>query len=192
MGERWLLDITEERTGREVRLWLKGTDGTVTSRTVAYRPPFFVDGARDALEGLAGTLADDPRVERTELRRMRATLFEHRPRPLLAVVPTHNAERKRLAGSIDALGGYVRFMLYDVDLTPPQLYHLEHGLYPFAPVVIGPTSVTATEPAETLEYVAPPLRSVPFAVELSEGRRDGIVRADDTIRRLRLGPVLLE
>ncbi|HEV2318032.1 MAG TPA: DNA polymerase domain-containing protein, partial [Thermoplasmata archaeon] len=47
-------------------------------------------------------------------------------------------------------------------------------------------------PAETLEYVAPPLRSVPFAVELSEGRRDGIVRADDTIRRLRLGPVLLE
>jgi DNA polymerase elongation subunit (family B) len=192
VAEGWLLDITEERDGQTVRLWLKERDGRVTGRVEPYRPPFFVDGPRGLLDELPRHLAGDPRVASTRFVRMRPTLFEHRPRRLLAVEPRHNADRRRLAGAIDARGGYVRFTLYDVDLTPPQLFHLEHGLYPFAPVLFDGSGVRATESAETLEYHTPPLTSVPFAVELLESRRDGIVRKDDRIRAVRLGPVELE
>ncbi len=190
---RWILDVTEEPDGRSLRIWLKGRDGRVDEQVVEYRPPFLVDGETGRLDALAGELAGDPRVASVERCAVRPTLFDRRTRPLLSVTPARNPDRKRLAGELDARGGYVRFTLYDVDLAPAQLFYLERRLYPFAPVVEeGPGRLRALEPAATLEYEAPPLRSVPFAIELAEGRRDGIVRADDTIRKIRLGGIELE
>jgi DNA polymerase elongation subunit (family B) len=192
VAARWLLDITEEPDGRALRLWIKEGDGPVRSGTVPYRPPILVDGPSAALTELARSLREERRVERTERRPVRVALADPRSRRLLAVWPMRNTDRRRVASAIDARGGYARFTLYDVDLGPPQLYHLEHGLYPFAPVEAGADGWRALEPAETLEYAPPPLRSVPFAITLAEGRRDGIVRADDTIRAVRIGPVELE
>ena len=192
MNDLWLLDITEERDGTTLSLWLKDRRGTVTVRGVPYRPPFLVDGPRAMLRELARSLPEDPRVDRTEFLRVRPTLSEARTRALLAIWPRRNPERRPLAHSVDARGGYVRFTLYDVDLAPPQLFHLEHGLYPFAPVEELGSELRATEPAEVLEYEPPPLTTVPFSITLAGSRRDGIVRAEDTIRSVRVGSVLLE
>jgi DNA polymerase elongation subunit (family B) len=192
VADGWLLDITEEPDGRSLALWVKDRGGAVAPQVVPYRPPFWVDGPREALDELARALEGDPRVERTEIGRVRPTLESRRPRPLLAVWPQRNPERRALATSVDERGGYVRFTLYDVDLAPAQLYHLEHGVYPFAPVTGAGPTLAATEPAEVLEYTPPPLTRAELSIELSHSRRDGIIRADDTIRALQLGPVHLE
>ena len=189
----WLLDITESPDGRSVVLWRKErASGRVRRTAVEYRPPFLVDGPRDELPGLARRLAQDPTVAAVERRVLAPSLFDRRARTVLAVTPARNPRRRALARSVDALGGFARFRLYDVDLTAPQLYHLHHGLFPFAPVVGHGADLTATEPAETIEYATPPLRVVPLEVHIAGERRGRIPPPDGRIGSVRLGNVTLE
>jgi DNA polymerase-2 len=188
----WILDITEEPDGQNVRLWLKDRGGRIHQRVEPYRPPFLLSAPRGERRALARRLAEEPRVASVQSVRVRPTLFDARPRELLAIEPVHNAERRRLAARLDAWGGHVQYTFYDVDLLPSQLYHLEHGLYPFAPLARLDGPLAATEPAEALEYEPPPLSTAVFSVGLAEGRRDGIVRADDRLRTVRLGGIELE
>ncbi|HZY70162.1 MAG TPA: DNA polymerase domain-containing protein [Thermoplasmata archaeon] len=193
MPDGWLLDITEHRDGQSVDLWLKhGATGRVTSRAVPFRPPFLVDGPRPLLERLHRRLADDPRVAEASWSVVRPSLFDRRKRRLLAVVPERNSDRRRIAAHVDAIGDYHRCTLYDVDLTAPQLYHLAHDLYPFAPVRWDARSVTATRPAEAIDLTAAPVAFAPFAVELAGFPRGGIVAGEPPIARMRLGEATLE
>jgi DNA polymerase elongation subunit (family B) len=82
--------------------------------------------------------------------------------------------------------------LYDVDLTAPQLYHLTHGLFPFAPVRRVDGEPVAVEPAETVEYDPPPLASSVLAVELAGVPRGRIVHGDPPVARVRLGEATIE
>ncbi len=193
MGEGWLLDITEGRDGSSVVLWLKdGLRGTVVPRRAAFTPPFWVDGSGDDLDQLWDELREDPRVASLAFSVLRPSLFDRRPRRVLAVTTRRNPDRRRLATYVDQRGGYTKFQLYDVDLTPPHLYHLEHRLYPFAPVRWDSERVVALEPAETVDYVLPPLRGAVLEVELRGCRRDGFVRGDEPIRAVRIGEAVLE
>jgi DNA polymerase elongation subunit (family B) len=189
----WLLDITESDDGRSVVLWTKErTSGRVHRTAVEYRPPFLVTGTRNDLSLLARRLADHADVESVRLGSGRPSLFDRRNRPVLSVVPSRNPARRALARSVDALGGYERFSLYDVDLGPPQLYHLAHDLYPFAPVVGRPPALRATEPPETIDYATPPLRIAPLEVRIAGERRGRIPPPDGRIGSVRLGEVTLE
>ncbi len=189
----WLLDITESRDGRSVVLWVREQrSGRVRRTAVDYRPPFLVTGPKGALVALARRLASDPAVASADLGVGRPSLFDRRARPLVRVVPRENPRRRALARAIDAAGGYTTFTLYDVDLAPPQLYHLEHGLYPFAPVVGPGAHLTATEPPETVDYVPPPLRLARLEVHLAGERRGRLAPAHGRIGAVRLGPVTLE
>jgi DNA polymerase elongation subunit (family B) len=189
----WLLDITESADGRSVALWTKGRSGGRVRRTaVDYRPPFLVTGPRDELAALARRLAADPAVASAELGAGRPSLFDRRWRPVVRVVPALNPGRRALARAIDASGGYATFTLYDVDLGPPQLYHLAHGLYPFAPVVGRGTELAATEPAETIDYAPPPLRVARLEVRLAGERRGRVPPADGRLGSVRLGGVTLD
>ncbi len=189
----WLLDVTESEDGRSVVLWVKDRRTERVRRTaVEYRPPFGVAGPRADLERLARHLAALPVVERVELGSGRPSLFDRRPRPVLSVTPTVNSGRRALARTVDALGGYETFTLYDVDLSPPQLYHLTHGLYPFAPVVGSGAHLTATEPPETIDYATPPLRLAPFEVRLAGERRGRIPPLDARLGSVRLGSTTLD
>jgi DNA polymerase elongation subunit (family B) len=188
MPSGWLIDITDSRHGTGVVLWLKErASGRIEVRRVPYRPPFLVEGARARLLEVEAKLAIDPGVERTEWRTERPSLLDRRARRVLAVTARRNFARRRIAGAVDALGGYRSFTLYDVDLSAPQLYHLSHGLYPFAPVEWDAHRVRATEPPETIDYEPVPLRCVPFAVELRGVRRGGVVPADGTVDAVRVG-----
>jgi DNA polymerase elongation subunit (family B) len=191
--EGWLLDITESEDGRSVVLWVKDRRTRRVRRTaVEYRPPFLVTGPRAELERLARHLAGLPPVESVTLGSGRPSLFDRRVRPLLSVTPAHNPGRRALARTVDALGGYETFTLYDVDLTPPQLYHLGHALYPFAPVVGAGADLRATEPPETIDYTVPPLRVAPFEVRIAGERRGRIPPPDGRIGSVRVGDTTLD
>ncbi len=189
----WLLDITESPDGRSVVLWTKdrGT-GRVHRTAVEYRPPFLVTGTRSDLAGLARELAGRATVERVRSVVLRPSVFDRRPRTVLEVTPAHHARRRALARSVDELGGFVRFVLYDVDLGPPQLYHLAHDLYPFAPVVGHGSALRATEPAETVDYVPPPLVVAHLGITLDGAHRGRLPPTEGRVRSIRLGDATLE
>jgi len=189
----WLLDITESPDGRSVVLWRKERrTGRVRRTAVEYRPAFLVDGPKADLDVLARRLAGDPAVAAVERRVARPSLYDRRPRTVLAVTPARNPGRRALARTVDAFGGFERFTLYDVDLGAPQLYHLHHGLFPFAPVAGAGAALTATEPAETIDYATPPLRVARLEVHLAGERRGRIPPPDGRIGSVRVGDVTLE
>ena len=192
-ADGWLFDITESDDGRSVVLWRKErATGRVRRTAVEYRPPFLVEGPRDDLAALARHLADDPSVAAVERRVLAPSLYDRRPRTVLSVTPMRNPRRRALARAVDAFGGFERYRLYDVDLVPPQLYHLAHALYPFAPVTGRGTALTATEPAETIDYPTPPLRVARLEVHIAGERRGRIPPPDGRIGSVRIGDVTLE
>jgi DNA polymerase elongation subunit (family B) len=190
MPEGWLLDITDSRPGTGVVLWMKErSTGRIATRRVPWRPPFLVDGPAVLLDEVERTFSLDPMVEAIERRTERPSLFDRRPRRVLAVTARQNFARRRLASAIDAVGGYRALTLYDVDLGAPQLYHLAHGLYPFAPIVWDGAGVQATEPAETIDYAPVPIRWVPIGVRFSGVRPGGIVPPGAPVESVRVGEV---
>ena len=193
MGAGWLLDITDDPDGLGVVLWVKDrATRRVHGHRVPFRPPFLVDGPAADLRDVARTVAAWPSVERVEARTERPSLFDRRPRRVLAVTVRRNPARRRVAHAVDALGGYHRLTLYDVDLAPPQLYHLSHGLYPFAPVTGEGAAWVATEPAETIDYAPPPLTASILEARLRDHRRGGPPPADGRLAAIRLGDAVLE
>jgi len=191
--DAWLLDITESPDGRSVVLWAKErTTARVRRTAVEFRPPFFVTGARSDLAELEPRLAGRAGVERVRRVVLRPSIFDHRPRTVLEVTPVRNAARRALARSVDELGGFVRYTLFDVDLSPPQLYHLAHDLYPFAPVVGYGAAIRATEPAETVHYVPPPLTVARLAVTLEGPHHGRLPPVEGRIAAVRLGDATLE
>lgn len=193
MATGWLLDITDAPDGRGVLLWLKdGASGVVTGRYAPFTPPFLVTGDRAALARARPAIAARPEVRSVAERTGRVAILDRRPRRYLEVTAGRNPARRRLADTVDALGSYHDLELYDVDLSAPQLYHLTHGLYPFAPVVWDAAHVTATEPAEAVDYVSPPLRGSVLEVRLTGHTRGRVAPKEGTIAAIRLGDATLE
>ncbi|MCI4331290.1 MAG: hypothetical protein L3K19_05530 [Thermoplasmata archaeon] len=194
MSDAWLLDITEDRRGHDVVLWLKDGDAAGRVRAVRrpFRPPFLLDGPREHLRAVAERFTGSPDVATIEWRTERPSIFERRPRRLLAITPERNDRRRRLATAVDAFGGYHRGTLYDVDLAPAQLYHLRFGLYPFAPVEREGDGWVATVSADAVDYPLPPLRISRLAAELHGVRRGGIVRGDPALSAVVVGDARLE
>ena len=192
MRDGWLLDVTEARDGAGVVLWVKDrARRRVEGHRVDFRPPFLVTGPSDALASAARALAEDRSVHGVTFRTARPSLFDHRPRRVLEIVPRRAGERKALAGRIDARGGYHTFQLYDVDLSAPQLYHLRNGLYPFAPVVGEGESWRATEPAERVDAETPPLTLAHLCVGRPDVRRQGRLLTE-RVTTLTLGEATIE
>ncbi|MCI4332154.1 MAG: hypothetical protein L3K01_00245 [Thermoplasmata archaeon] len=193
MPDGWILDATEAPDGAHLYLWVKD-DRTrrVAATTVAYRPPFLVDGPRRLLEELAHDLDDDPAVAGLAWKHESPTFYDPKPRRVLAVTASRNDGRKRLAGGIDRRGEYRRFLLYDVDMTPGQMYHLAHGTYPFAPVDRDGVGFVATMPAEATDVPTPPLVVAPFEVALAGHKRGTVVPKDPRISGVRLGEAQID
>lgn len=194
MPRGWLLDIVSSRGGDSVVLWLKDTEGAVTSVEVPYTPPFYVTGPPDLLHALGQDLVDRPEVASVEKARIRTSLFDppDRTHPALAVAPIPHGARRTLAAEIDRRGGCVAFSLYDVDLAAPQIFYIEHDLYPFAPVGWSGPEVLAVEGPETLEYERPPLRVAELGVQVVGQEPGHPPRPESALALVRLGDVRLE
>jgi DNA polymerase elongation subunit (family B) len=193
MPDGWLIDITDDRGGRHVVLWVKDrATGRVRAERREFRPPVLIDGPKELLKKVEDEVPKWPGVDTVSPWTGRPSLFDRRSRTLLSVVARRNADRRRISHAIDALGDYHRLTLYDVDLSAPQLYHLGHGLYPFAPVNWVSGEPVATEPPETVDYDAPPLVLAPLEVGLAGHKRGRVAPADGEIGRVRLGRTVLE
>ena len=193
MGTGWLLDITEAPDGRGVVLWLKdGATHRVVPREEPFRPPFLVTGPPEALTRALPEIVARPDVAEALSKTQRVSIFDTRPRACLQVTATRNMARRKLADAVDAMGGYHDFPLFDVDLSAPQLYHLAHGLYPFAPVTWDATRVVATEPAEAIDYAPPPLKGSVLEVRLDGHTRGRVAPKEGTIAAIQLGETTLE
>lgn len=190
----WLLDVTSTRDGDAVALWLKGADGRVHRVEVPYRPPFYVQGERGALEDLGRALEGRRDIGALGLEEVRTSLFDPLDvrHTVLAVTPVPHGARRSVATDVDRRGRCVAFTLFDVDLTAPQLFYLENDLYPFAPVRWSGTQVAALEPADAEEYAPPPLRVAELAVEVVGARPGRPTRPDDPVARVRLGDTVVE
>jgi DNA polymerase elongation subunit (family B) len=192
MRDGWLLDVTEARDGTGVVLWVKDrATGAVAGHRADFRPPFLVAGPADALGRLARTLEEDRAVAGVRFRVEHPSIFDRRPRRVLEVTARRAPERRALAGRIDAQGGYHTFQFYDVDLASPQLYHLLHDLYPFAPVTGEGTRWQATEPAERIDAETPPLRLLPLSVGRPDVRRRGRLLTE-AVTTVRVGDATIE
>lgn len=196
MPEGWLLDVHSSRTGDSVVLWLKERGGKVHRREVPWSPPFYATGPPDRLEDLARCLEGDGRRDLLALgwSEVRTSLFEptdvlHRA---LAISPLPHGARKSLAGEIDARGGFTTFQLFDVDLSAPQLFYLDRGLYPFAPVVWSGSEVLAKETPETMDYEPPPLTGLRMEVEVVGHQAGRPPREEDPVSRVKLGDQVLQ
>jgi DNA polymerase-2 len=193
MPDGWLLDATEAPDGTHLELWVKDeASRRAAPLVVPFRPPFLVDGPRRLLEELAHDLDDDPDVAGLAWRREAPTFYETKARRVLAVTPRRNDRRRQLAASIDRRGEYRRLLLYDVDMTPGQLYHLAHGTYPFAPVDRDGDRLVATIPAESTEIPPPPLVVAPFEVALAGHVRGTVVPPDPRLSAVQLGAARIE
>ncbi len=193
MPRGWLLDIVAAPSGESVVLWLKDRGGAVLPVDVPYAPPFYVTGPADPLDDLGRELAGRPEVASVAAARIRTSLLDppDRTHPALAVVPRHLGDRRRVAAEIDRRGRCVLFSLYDVDLTAPQLYYIEHDLYPFAPVRWSGPEVVALEGPEVVEYERPPLRTAELAVRVAGGGPGPPFRPEAPIDRIDLGAARL-
>jgi DNA polymerase elongation subunit (family B) len=190
----WLLDITSSRAGDTLLLWIRERGGPVHRVEVPFLPPFFVTGKEERLRELGTLLEPRPDVAKLEEEPTLASLFEPEdpPRPTLAVTPSSHGRRRRLATEIDAWGGCTDFRLYDVDVSAPQQYYAEHGLFPGAPVAWSGQQLTALEAAEEPEYLPPPLKVLELTVEVVGAQRGRPAEPTDAVARVRLGEAVAE
>ncbi|MDE1819364.1 MAG: hypothetical protein KGJ23_03470 [Euryarchaeota archaeon] len=195
MPEGWLLDVHSSLAGDAVVLWLKERGGTVHRKEVPWAPPFYVTGPSDRLEELAELLAQERKdIAALGWAEVRTSLFEPEDRThrALAISPFPHGARRSLASEIDARGGFTTFQLFDVDLSAPQLFYLDRGLYPFAPVLWSGSDVLAKEPPEVQEYEPPPLKGSRLHVEVAEERPGRPPQEEDPVVRVRLGERTIE
>ncbi len=195
MPEGWLLDVHSSLAGDAVVLWLRERNGPVHRKEVPWAPPFYVAGPSDRLEDLARALGDEQgSIAAMGWADIRTSLFEpaDRTHRVLAIAPAPHGARRSLASEVDARGGFTTFQLFDVDLSAPQLFYLDRGLYPFAPVLWSGTEVLAKEPPEVLEYDPPPLKGSRLHVEVTGAAPGRPAREEDPVLRVRVGDRVLE
>ncbi|MCI4336137.1 MAG: hypothetical protein L3K17_02940 [Thermoplasmata archaeon] len=194
MPRGWLFDVTSSRNGDAAVLWIRERDGPSHRVEIPYQPPFYVAGEPDRLRELGEWLAALDGVARPTVERIRTSLFDppDTVHPVLAVTPESHHRRRALAREIDRQGRCVDFRLFDVDLTAPQQFYIEHDLYPCAPVAWSGQQVAALEPAETFEYTPPPLVVAGLSVEVVGARPGRPPRETDPIERVRVGETVVE
>ncbi|MCI4367355.1 MAG: hypothetical protein L3K08_06355, partial [Thermoplasmata archaeon] len=77
MSDGWLLDITDDRDGRRVVLWVKDrSTGRVRPERREFRPPILVDGPVDLLGEIGPKIAKIPGVDEVAEWTGRPSLFD--------------------------------------------------------------------------------------------------------------------
>ncbi|MHB1435341.1 MAG: DNA polymerase domain-containing protein, partial [Thermoplasmata archaeon] len=183
----WLLDVDERPDGRGVRVWIRRPDGSTTVTAVEFASPFYVEVPADERADLMRRLADDGRAASVEPVVRRLRLDDRRPVRSLAITPRRVPDRFPLARSIDALGGYSRYRLYNVDRPVASEFYRARRLYPFAPLTGPAEAPVALEPAGRIDYRPMPLRVAELAITVGDRPREAAVPDDAPIREIRFG-----
>jgi DNA polymerase elongation subunit (family B) len=126
-------------------------------------------------------------VGRTELMKKRLDIGSPRKHAVLAVYPRHYPELADCAGTIDCLGGYYDYKLYNVDIRYSQLYMVEKGIFPLALVDMEPEPRTG-DGQYRIDYRIPNLSSADIEITASAK----FPKPETPIRSIKLGQDILE
>ncbi len=129
----WLLDVHPDYQGNSMVIWLK--EGGAIHRIVdkKFSPCFFVfHPSPSELAGLMSRLSIIDQIGCMELTKKRIDIGEAKPRTVLAVYPKRYSDLNECAGTIDCLGGYYDYKLFDVDLRLSQRYMVANNVFPMA------------------------------------------------------------
>jgi len=181
------LDVYPDNLANEMVYWIKSGNRVSRFSDSDFHPCFFVHhSSAQELFGLGKRLAALDAVGRTELAEKRLGIEDPKPRKVLAVYPERFADLQECAGTVDCLGGYYDYRLYDVDLRMSQRYMVSRGVFPMAHVSCPGLS---TEDGQyRINYRLPLLASAELRV--SAGRK--LTRPDDPITKITIGEAILE
>lgn len=162
MTEAWLLDLHPDDGG--MRVWLLDERGHVASRVEPFQPRFYVRApSRIATGSLEAHLRETPGVG---LGRERHRLgLDREATEVLRVDVEHADDYRRLVQSVDRLGGFREYDLYDADLRLSHQFLLQRATFPLARV-----DAATLEPREdqwAQDYAPPPLRVAALEVEVA-------------------------
>ncbi len=153
-----VLDSHPDLTSNEMVIWLKDPS---TGQVQAYREPFapsFYVASRQgpqALDRLVDDLSTLPQL--TLIRTDKRLGLDHEPSPVLEVQVGAISTFRHMAYTVDRLGGYRAFDLYDVDLRLSHQHLLGRDLFPFAHVRVTGGQPVLADDQRALDYDSPPL-----------------------------------
>jgi DNA polymerase elongation subunit (family B) len=184
----FLLDVHADHRNDRMVLWIRRGKRSERLEDPGFRPCMHVHhGSAAELRRLASRLSILDCVGSAEMARKRLDLGSRKARGVLAVRPRHYSEMADCAGTIDCMGGYHDYRLYDVDVRYSQRYMVGKGIFPLALVDTEPEPHTG-EGQYRVRYRVPGLSSV----ELELGTGSKFPRADTPIAWVRAGGMTLD
>jgi DNA polymerase elongation subunit (family B) len=151
----WLFDAYAVEDGMAV--WLIGHDGRPHRLTVPFAPIFYAAGPARVLERVASALAA-ARIPAETAMAVREELFSGAALPVLQIAvqrPVLFPAAVRVAARIPGVS------LFDCDLSVPQVFFAQTGLFPLGRYRVEGAAVRDFQPLDAptdLEYALPPLR----------------------------------
>lgn len=167
--------------------WLKSGNRVSRFEDPGFRPCFFVHhSSASELLALKKRLAILDSVGRMDLTEKRLDIGDTSPKKVLAVYPRSYSDLSELAGTVDCLGGYFDYRLYDVDLRLSQRFMVSRGVFPMAHV--AQPGLSTEDGQYRINYRIPTLKSA--VLTLRTGLK--IRRPDDPLTGITLGDTVLE
>lgn len=166
----FVLDCHPDPVRNEMVLWVKDPHtGEVRDLHEPFAPTFYVASrtGEAALDALARDLAQVPQLRLARVERRLG--LEARPRPVLEVAVRSLPTFRNLAHTVDRLGDFRRFDLFDVDLRLSHQFLLSKHLFPFAWVEVHGDRVTLDDEQWALEYEPPTLATARLSADLQVG-----------------------
>lgn len=192
MPDAWLFDCYPHPRTSHLVVWIHH-EGTARKRLVPYKPDFCIRPEAEPLSRAEAILARDPRVG--SFWRDRSALWLRGPEEeVLRIRPKRLQDIHKVATDLRRATKSKGFVFFDVDHQPESRWMHQQGLWSMCRLHVGPAGpelrLAEGEERFTVDYPAPPLRTMWLAVEVeAQGPRPD---PGDPLRRIRLGDVWIE
>jgi DNA polymerase elongation subunit (family B) len=181
-----ILDVFPDERNDLMVLYLRTPHGV--ERVVdTYWPSFSVVAPLEDLRGLGRRMEALPSVRAVELDRRKAGLLDQdRERDVLTVEVGRYREMRRLADTVDRLGGYRDYELFNVDIRLAQRYLIDRGAFPMARVSVS-RRLECLDQQLAMEYEVPEMPRVELEIEARQAGR--VLRETDPLERVTVRPM---
>jgi DNA polymerase elongation subunit (family B) len=178
-----ILDVFPDERNDLMVLYLRTPRGV--ERVVdSYWPTFNVVAPLEDLQGLGKRLEALPAVRGVQLERRRAALMDRDvERDVLTVEVGRYRALRSLASTVDKLGAYRDYELFNVDIRLAQRYLIDRDAFPMARVSVS-QSLECLDQRLALEYEVPRMPRVELEIEARQTGR--VLRESDPLERAML------
>ncbi len=183
----WVLDAYPSESG-EVTVWIISQNGQRIRLTDKFQPAIYVSAKQEDLEGLAGTLLTNPKIQRLDYVQKYAQVTDPEKSRVLQLTLKDCRSIPQLTLEILRMGDYLRYELHNCDIQSDRSYFFSRDLFPLAFVDVKVTknglNYTLLDKVESTDYAIPDLRVMRLGVDAV---KTGVVDSfEDEIRSIRL------